>query len=309
MSAAQQAQRPDATERQHVIAAAAANVERHYFDKALGRKMAEALRSHAKNGDDNATADGDAFARLLTQQMRDVSHDMHLEVIYSADPLPVQRPAAAPSAEDLARFRARLQQDNCTFRKVENLPHNIGYLKFDWFADLDACRATATAAMTTLNNADALIIDLRDNRGGSGDMVTLVAGYFFDHPEYIFDPRELPSIHSWTRSPVAGNKLADKPVYLLTSSTTISAAEDFTYNLKMLRRVTIVGETTAGGAHAGVFYRIDDHFGMAITEVQAVNPYSTVDWEGVGVEPDVKIKADEALETAKKLAEDQLRFK
>jgi C-terminal processing protease CtpA/Prc len=98
-------------------------------------------------------------------------------------------------------------------------------------------------------------------------------------------------------------------VYVLTSGSTVSAAEDFAYNLKMLHRATIVGETTRGSAHAGVFHRIDDHFGMGIPEVKVENPFGKADWEGVGVEPDVKVKAADALETAEKLALDRLRKK
>jgi C-terminal processing protease CtpA/Prc len=77
----------------------------------------------------------------------------------------------------------------------------------------------------------------------------------------------------------------------------------------MLKRATLVGETTGGAAHAGVFRRIDDHFGIGIPEVKVINPFSTVDWAGVGVEPDVKVKAADALETAEKLAESKLRKK
>jgi C-terminal processing protease CtpA/Prc len=101
---------------------------------------------------------------------------------------------------------------------------------------------------------------------------------------------------------VPGNKLADKPVYLLTSRSTWSGAEQFTYNLKMLKRATLVGETTGGGAHAGVFHRIDDHFGIGIPEVKAINPFSKNDWEGTGVAPDVKVPAADALAAARKLA-------
>jgi C-terminal processing protease CtpA/Prc len=193
------------------------------------------------------------------------------------------------------------------FEKVEILPHNIGYLKLNSFPDTSVCQTTAAAAMASLNHADAIIFDLRDNRGGFSNMVSLISAYLFDHPEYIYDPRESPTERSWTRSPVPGSRLADKPVYVLTSDSTVSAAEQFCYNLKMLKRVTLVGETTRGSAHAGVFHRIDDHFGMGITETRSINPYSETDWEGTGVEPDVKVKSADALETALKLAETKLR--
>ena len=79
--------------------------------------------------------------------------------------------------------------------------------------------------------------------------------------------------------------------------------EQFSYDLKMLKRATLVGETTRGGSHAGVFHRMDDDFGMGIPEQKVINPFGKTDWEGVGVEPDVKVSAAEALETAVKLAE------
>jgi hypothetical protein len=290
----------DASERRRVIHAAIANLKERYIDPAVAQKMADTLLAHEKNGDYDAVTAGPTFADLLTRQLRDVSQDTRLDVIYSPNPLPDRPPG--PSPERLARYRKAMEQANCTFEKVEILPHDIGYLKLNSFPDPSVCQPAATAAMASLNRADAIIFDLRDNGGGYPDMVALIAAYLFDHPEYLFNPRENTTRQSWTQ-PVSGNRLADKPVYLLTSARTASGAEQFSYDLKMLKRATLVGETTRGSAHAGVFHRIDEHFGMAIAETKPINPFSNRDWEGTGVEPDVKVKAADALETAKKLAE------
>jgi hypothetical protein len=295
----------DSAERQRVLDGAIANVRQYYFDRDIAKKTADTLLAHEKAGDYDAVTDGAAFADLLTRQMRDASGDMHLMMEYSRDKIPEGPPAQTPA--DLARFRAFLEQNNCFFKKVEMLPHQIGYLKLDSFSEPSICRPTAVAAMARVNNARAVIFDLRDNRGGMPDMVSLIAGYLFDHPEYWYSPKSAPTEESWTRSPVTDNKLADKPVYVLTSSSTWSGAEQFSYDLKMLKRATLVGETTRGGAHAGVFHRIDDHFGMGVPEENAINPFAKADWEGVGVEPDVKVNAADALETAVKLAEARLR--
>jgi hypothetical protein len=297
----------DRAERQRVIDAVIANLRQYYFDPGVAGEMVDALLAHQKRGDDDAVTDGGQFADLLTRQMRDVSYDMHLIVVYSQVPLPERPTEQAP--ESLARYRKAMEQENCMFKKVEILPHNIGYLKLNFFPDTSVCQATATAAMASLNHVDAIIFDLRDNTGGFPSMVSLIASYLFDHPEYMYNPREAPTRQSWTRSPVLGNKLADKPVYVLTSASTWSGAEQFSYDLKMLKRATLVGETTRGGAHAGVFHRIGDHFGMGIPETKAINPFSKSDWEGTGVEPDVKVKAADALQTAEKLAESTLRRK
>jgi hypothetical protein len=294
----------DAGERQRVVDAAAAILKKHYIDRKNAENMANALVAHEKNGDDDAVKDGAGFAALLTRQMRDVSPDKHLAMEFSQDPLP--RNPMGQTAEDLARYREVMKQQNCTFERVEILPHNIGYVKLNSFPDVSVCQPTAVAAMASLNHADGIIYDLRDNRGGEPAMVALMAAYLFDHPEYWYNPRENTTGQSWTHSPVPGNRLADKPVYLLTSARTISGAEQFCYDLKMLRRATLVGETTGGAAHSGVWHRIDDHFGMGVPETRPINPFAEADWAETGVEPDVKVKAADALEAAKKLAESRL---
>jgi hypothetical protein len=296
----------DAAQRHRLIEEVGANLRQYYFDRTAAQKVADALLAREKSGDD-AAAEGQDFAGLLTRQMQSVSHDMHLSTEYSQDRLPEHPPEETP--ESLARYRKAMEQEHCMFRKVEILPHGVGYLKLNFFPDTSVCGPTATAAMASLNRADAIIFDLRDNTGGFENMVTLIAGYLFDHPEYMYSPRGAPTEKSWTHSPVPGNRLADKPVYVLTSASTWSGAEQFSYDLKMLGRATLVGETTRGGAHAGVFHRIDDHFGVGIPEVKPVNPFGEADWEGTGVEPDVKVKAADALETAKKLAESWLQNK
>jgi C-terminal processing protease CtpA/Prc len=297
----------DAPERQRVIHGVIDNLKEHYADPALAQQMAEALLAYEKTGDYDAIEDGGKLATLLTQQVRDVSHDLNLEVDYSRRPLPER--SAGPSPERMAAYRKAMEANNCMFEKVEILAHNIGYLKLNFFPDSSVCKPTATAAMASLNNVDAIIFDLRDNRGGFPDMVMLIAAYLFDHPEYMYNPRENTTEQSWTRSPVPGSRLVDKPVYVLTSAKTISGAEHFSYDLKMLKRATLVGETTGGAAHSGVFHRIDQHFGMGIPEARPINPFSKTDWADTGVEPDVKVKAADALDTAVKLAESKLQAK
>jgi hypothetical protein len=295
--------RLDTVERQRVVVAAVAIPRADYIDRENGQKMADALSIHDKSGDYNAVTEGDAFASLLTRQMREISPDRHLALVYSRDAFP---PAPKePTPEERASYAERLKAQNCSFEKVAILPPNIGYLKFNSFGKLSVCRATAADAMASVNHADAIIFDLRDNRGGEPAMVAFMAAYLFDHPEYWYNPRENTTEESWTRSPVSGNRLADKPVYVLTSPNTFSGAEQFCYDLKMLKRATLVGETTGGAAHAGVWHRIDDHFGMGVPETKPLNPFSKFDWAEVGVEPDVKVKAADALQVAAKLAQDR----
>jgi hypothetical protein len=292
-----------AEEKQRVVDAAVANVEKYYFDAAVARKTAEALRAHLRRGDDEAVSDPPAFADLLSSQMKKASGDEYLVMVYEQVQSPERLPV--PTAEEMASYREEMKQTNCRFEKVEILPKNIGYVKLNGFADPEVCQATATAAMASLNNADALIFDLRDNRGGASSMVALIATYLLDrrvHLNDFYDRGENSTEESWTQAPIAGNKLADKPVYILTSPATFSAAEGFSYDLKMLKRATIIGETTSGRGHMGMRHRIDDHFTIRIPGIRVTNPISGTNWEGKGVEPDVKVKAADALATAEKLA-------
>ena len=99
-----------------------------------------------------------------------------------------------------------------------------------------------------------------------------------------------------------GVRIGLKPAYVLTSPRTFSGAEEFAYDLKNLKRATIVGETTAGGSHPISPHRTGDHFVIYVPGARSINPITKTDWEGTGVTPDVAVKADDALETAEKLA-------
>jgi C-terminal processing protease CtpA/Prc len=143
-------------------------------------------------------------------------------------------------------------------------------------------------------------------------MVAFMASYLFDHPTHLddlYNRSQKSTLQSWTLSPVAGNKLADKPAFVLTSADTFSGAEEFSYDLKLLKRATIVGETTRGGAHMVRRHRIDDHFAIGVPDTRPINPISKGNWEGTGVTPDVKVKATDALAIAEGLADKMLHKK
>jgi hypothetical protein len=183
------------------------------------------------------------------------------------------------------------------------MPGNIGYLDLRGFVDARMGAETASAAMNMLANADALIVDLRRNGGGDPAMVAFISSYLFGaEPVHLNDLywREGDSTHQWWTLPyVPGKRFGDKkPVYVLTSKRTFSAAEEFTYNLKNLKRATIVGETTGGGAHPGGMRKVHEHFGMFVPGGRAINPISKTNWEGTGVKPDIDVPADHALKTA-----------
>lgn len=299
-----------AAERRKIIEAVAATLQQRYVDRAIGQQLSNALLAQEKNRDFDSARTGPELAGRLTTRIHEMSLALGVpageyvaDVIYSTVALP-DGPPPPPSPIAREQYRVALLKQNCHYQAAEMLPNQIGYIKLAGFPDASACDEMTRKAMASVNDAAALIIDLRDNGGGFGETAIQIASYFFSRPTFLWDPRPHTIVPAETASPVASNKLADKPLYILTAARTQSAAEYFVYNMKMLKRATVVGERTAGHQHSGAFRRIADHFGMGIQEESpAANPFAVKGWETIGVEPDVKASRDEALETAKKLAE------
>src|SRR5262249_18417015 len=221
---------------------------------------------------------------------------------------PGANPKPDPAA--VAQRKAQIERNNCAFEKVERLPSNIGHLKFNGFMDPEVCGPTVAAAMNFLAHVDALIIDLRDNGGGDPKMVAHISSYLFAEPTHLndlYNRKEDKTTEYWTLRDVPGARLADKPVFVLTSKRTFSGAEEFAYNLKNLKRATIIGETTGGGAHPVSGHRIDDHFMIGVRLARANTPTKKTNGKGAGANPEIKFPASEALDVAKKMAAEQIK--
>ncbi|MDE0434580.1 MAG: S41 family peptidase [Bryobacterales bacterium] len=295
----------DAGLRERVIDKAIKKLDQYYVFPDLAKEMAEAVRARQRRGEYASVTDGDEFAKLLTDHFREVNNDKHLRVMFSPVPRS-ERPAnqVPRTARDEQR-RKRLEQSNCGFEKAERLAGNIGYVKFNMFADPTFCRPTAIAAMNFLANVNAVIFDLRENRGGHPAMVALLSSYLFSEPTHLNNLWERKSGETkqyWTLSDIPGKRLTEQSAYVLTSRRTFSAAEEFSYNLQQLDRARIVGETTGGGAHPVSGHRIEGRFHVMVPYARAINPISKTNWEGVGVKPDVEVPAVEALDKAIQLA-------
>jgi len=304
--------RIDAAARSRVIDAAAAKLDSFYVFPEVAKRMGDSMRARRARGAYNSESNGIAFAMRLNDELREISHDKHLRVNYSVRSIPPQ-PASPtpPTPEQIARMREQMDRMNCAFEKAEVLEGNVGYLKFNGFMDPDVCGPTASAAMNFLAGTRALIVDMRENGGGSPAMVAYVSSYLFSQRTHLNDlwtRRTGETREFWTRDSVPGRRFGgEKPVYVLTSSRTFSGAEEFTYNLKNLKRATIIGETTGGGAHPVSGNRIDEHFMIGVPFARAINPITHTNWEGVGVEPDVKVPAADALATAQKMIREKSR--
>jgi retinol-binding protein 3 len=268
----------------------------------VAKKMEQAIRERVGKKEYDTVKSGPEFAKLLTEHLQAISHDKHLRVAYSVRPIPVRSGDEEPTAEERAEMLTYLQRMNFGFEKVERMPGNIGYLQLNGFAPAGLASDTAVAAMSFLQNTDALIVDLRQNGGGDPAMVAVLCSYLFDkdpvHLNDIYSRPENETRQFWTLQYLPGKRYTDKPVYVLTSKRTFSGAEEFTYNLKNLKRATIIGETTGGGANPGGSVRVNEHFGVFIPTGRAISPITKTNWEGTGVTPDIAVPAEAALQTA-----------
>lgn len=290
----------DAGARGEIVEEIAKVLSESYVIPDIAARMTETVRRNAAAGTYDHLTSPRALADRLTHDLHAVYHDKHLAVrISQAD-----EQDQAPTDEDDDTWWAQDAWRNYGLEKVERLPGNVGYLKLNQFHPSDGAKRTAAAAMNFVANCDALIFDLRENCGGSPEMIAFLSGYLFDkrvHLNSFYNRREDKYSQTWSEEDVPGQRFgATKPVYVLTSGFTASGAEEFTYNLKNLKRGTIVGETTAGGAHLVFRHRINEDFVIMVPYARAINPITNTNWEGTGVEPDVKVPASRALLVAQK---------
>ena len=296
----------DAGMRAEIIDSVSAALNQVYVFPDVAEEMDRHMRNRLRDGAYDEIDTIGEFTEALARELQGVSRDRHLRIGYISPDQMAE--LTAERDEDEAR-RERLDayaRSNFNFRRIEILSGNVGYLRFDSFVSAEYSGATAIAAMNFLAHCDALIIDLRNNGGGSPSLIQLITSYFFDESVHLnsFYIRESDSWDQfWTQSHVEGPRMTDTDLYVLTSEFTFSGAEEFTYNLKNLERATIVGDTTGGGAHP-VTQRLFTNLNvvMALPFGRAVNPITETNWEGVGVLPDVAVDQGAALETAHLMA-------
>ncbi|MCW5961269.1 MAG: S41 family peptidase [Pyrinomonadaceae bacterium] len=291
--------------RSNVITVMLQKLNRSYVFPEVAKQIETSIKQKLEKKEYDRITSARDFAKQLTEDLQAVSRDKHMRVRFSEKKLVEGDRDGEPSEDEKARFARLLKTTNYGFEQVEWLPGNIGYIRLRGFTDEKLGAETVAAAMNFVKDTDALIFDLRKNGGGNPAMVAHICSYLFGekkvHLNDLFWREGNETNEFWTDPNVAGKKYAGD-VYVLTSSRTFSGAEEFSNNLKVLKRATIVGETTGGGANPGSYFRLTDHFEVFIPTGRAINPITKTNWEGTGVEPDVKVSRELALKTAHLLA-------
>ncbi|MBS50628.1 MULTISPECIES: S41 family peptidase [Alteromonas] len=281
----------------------AKQLEDNYVIENTATTLAQLIRSKSFLSGCNRQKSSEDIAEFMTLELNKIANDKHLSVVY--DPNWVSELKAFRSSNQAEAFAdSRVMEsptDNYGFKKIEMLDGNIGYLDIRMFSDSHLGGETLENAMKFLQHSDGIIIDLRNNFGGSPFMVTSLASYFFDLDTVhlsTFESRAngvLTRTQDWTSPYVPGPRFKDTPLYILTSSNSASAAESFSYAMQNLARATIVGEVTAGAAHGRSAEIVNDNYILTLPTSRPVDPRTNDNWERKGVKPNIETSSDNAF--------------
>ncbi|MFJ9608330.1 S41 family peptidase [Kitasatospora sp. NPDC101176] len=280
-----------------VVESIADLVGANYVFPDVARQLAALLRRRGAEGSYRAGT-AEELAEAVTADLRSVNGDLHLALKHHAAPVPPERGAAA-----LAEMRREFDASLCGVPRVELLDGGVAVLEIGpTMFPLDWAAQPLAAALSLVAPARALILDLRRNTGGDPDTVAFVCGYLLDgrtHLNTMLSRQGELAEQSWTPPFVPGARFGgSKPLSVLTSGNTFSAAEELAYDLQQLGRAEVVGEATRGGAHPREGWTVHPHLELSVPVARAVNPVSGTNWEGTGVRPDVPCDAGAALDRA-----------
>jgi tetratricopeptide (TPR) repeat protein len=275
-------------------------VENQYVLADRAEEFADEFRAKCASGAYASLVEPKAFAARVTADLAAITHDKHLNfrVVESSD---AGEQAVSPLHHPVRYARLR-EKENTGFSKLEWVEPEIGYLELRRFYSFDQARELALGALRFLANARAIIIDVRENGGGSGDYLS---SYFLPYPTQLsglYTRADDALTESWTRRDIGMEPRTDVPVFILIGPRTFSAAEAFAYDMQSRKRATIIGQPSGGGAHNVDLFRIDDRFELYLSTGRSVSPVTGGNWEGTGVIPDVPAEPGAALDTAMALA-------
>ena len=325
----------DARMRAEVIDSLTAELNRYYVEADTARLIADHIRKRAQAKAYDADIQPGAFAEHITEDLRAINGDLHLSLRFDPErtsPLagatgvqnrrmmgapggaPPQGGASvvpgggpvmvrsAPGGDGPRPSMPGARERNYGLSRLEILPGNVGYLEVSGFLQGPGMEEALVAALQFLARTEAVIIDVRRNGGGSGQMSHLLFSHFLG-------PEPVPTINVKSRidgmsremtslAEVPGPRRPDVPLYVLTSRNTGSAAEEFSFVLKNQGRAKIVGDRTAGAGHMVNSFDVPHGFLVGVSITRVSDPRTGREWETVGVQPDVAVPSDRALATA-----------
>ena len=308
------------------------------INQTLGEEIIAALDTHLEKGDYEGIDNSEEFSKRLTQDVQESGHDKHMFISFM-EPLPERNETDGDDKPSslLEPFRSiNFGFGNTSFdttsvpgRLIATLPINA-FLSFDSnrTSDWEEIRAAIGDRVSSVAEADALIVDLRENGGGNPNTVAFILSYLLDDgPIHLLDMVDRNGTVERSHSTVAVDELpagskrfgGTKPLFVLTTNRTIFGGEDMAYGLQAFQRAqAIIGEgndATAGAANPITQPRFiaEEIFGekwwlVAVPNLKPVHAITGSNWEGIGVKSDVVAgkgeweEEKEAKEVGRKLA-------
>ena len=287
-----------------VVTSIISELEQGYIFPKKAREVGSNLLKRLQKNEYQNINDANVFAETLTEHLQLASGDKHLQVEFSDRFNPVGSDIKAQEAR--AKFELDMwRSHNFGFKKIERMTFNIGYLELSAFGPVKEVGTLLASAMNLLSNTDSLIIDLRGNFGGNEQTVQLLSSYFLNQRTHLLNMVRREGNRTdqhWSSDYVEGKRYGEeKDIYILIDKNSFSAAEDFSYTMKNLKRATLIGETSGGAANSGESVRLSGHFNLFLPNARGVSPITKTNWEGTGVTPDIKVLGEDALKKAQRI--------
>ena len=283
-------------------------LKENYVFTDIGAACAEFLSNQRDNNTYEQINHPRAFVKQLNKDLRGIHQDKHIRIQYISEQ---DRKIAEldPLLNFFLHTRDKIKA-NMGITELKILSGNVGYIQIRVFEPLELARKKILNALYFLENSDALIVDLRNNIGGNPATIQYICSWFFQQPTHlnsIYWRNGDYTEEFWTMDQIGISKRPDIPLYILISNRTFSGGEEFAYNLKAQQRAMLIGETTAGGANPGYSFRINERFTIFIPTGRSEKPVTGTNWEGVGVQPDIRTTSRDASSVALERAQSAAR--
>lgn len=304
----------------------------HYVVLEHAEKLIEALHQAQKRGEYSTTKTIDDFLAQANKLIQNITHDKHLALLSPKKFNQVMKMFYSDSHHENKNQRhskedSPLAKNNhhkghhSLKTKSSNNPLSIvgvssvseisrdglnqtGYLALERFDASTRSIDFIKRVFGTFTESDNIIIDLRNCGGGDAEMVKILSGYFFDKPTHLLNT-SMPDknnikriVERWTVPNALSAYFSDKPLKILISSKSFSAAESFAFGMQASGRALLVGETTGGSGYINDFFSLPNNLGASISVGRTYDFRTGKGWQNIGVIPDVQVSQEHALDTA-----------
>ena len=281
-------------------------IDIHYNNEDMAIQLSKMLSKNQKKGKYKDLIQYPEFARQIHLDMYQLCKDPHIALMYNPEVV-----AQSQESNDNEYLNNLLDDNhiNYGFEQVKILPGNVGYLKLNRFPYPSDVEPVASGALAFLSNSDALIIDMRDNKGGYMEMVQFLMSYFFRYPTLIntmYQRSKDSTTQFYTYPYPHGEPMDSTDIYILTSWRTFSAGEWFTYTMQSNNKAMVIGEKTRGGASPTAMFYLKDKLIASIPNCLSIDPNTKTHFNAVGIQPDSVCNRQIALETAHQIALEKL---